>query len=96
MRGRRRSDPFNDSDRTLYEVRAVSVRCGERILRRGHLLTREEIGTDVDLLLAAGCIARTGKFAPPKPINPPDPASLSDQSDVHLIDEKPLAVGKRL
>lgn len=41
----------------FFEVQAVRVTVHGRVLRRGHVLAAEEIGHDLELLLAAGCVA---------------------------------------
>ena len=40
----------------LFEVQAVRVTVQGRVLRRGHILPAEEIGHELELLLAAGCV----------------------------------------
>ncbi|RYG33009.1 hypothetical protein EON81_19260 [bacterium] len=42
--------------RGLFEVQAVRITVQGRVLRRGHILAAEEIGHDLELLLAAGCV----------------------------------------
>ncbi|CAN5382899.1 hypothetical protein BH11ARM2_BH11ARM2_03540 [soil metagenome] len=45
----------------LFEVRAVRVTVHGCVLRRGHVLLAEEIGHDLELLLAAGCVIPVGE-----------------------------------
>ena len=58
-RRRRTEEEVDHSDLTLYEIRAITVRGAEGILRRGHLVRRTDVGRDLDLYLAAGCVVRT-------------------------------------